>query len=223
MPFGSSVFRLVEIDLETGKDAVVPGFEVDEQDGDGERTALFLGFAKRETDRRYPFAGAKAVAQSKFVADLKNAVVVLKKCVIEKAGNDFLIDPRGVKISARWLGRGKQDLITIYEGAYADKQQQVVAIGAEEALYLQEPGMHIQQKPKYTHFAEGLLFLHEDAYAHKYFKVYRIKRADDGAVTSCDLDESLQINSHKVQGLNDTVTNQNYKFLYDDSAELFFF
>lgn len=94
----------------------------------------------------------------------------------------------------RSLGNAKTDLQTVYEGAYADKQQRVVAINDEDALYLQETGAHIQQKPKYTDFAEGLLFLHEDAYTHKYFKVYRIKRADNGVVTSCDLDESLAIN-----------------------------
>lgn len=61
VPFGSSVFSLIEIDLETGKDSVVPGFEIEEQDGEGDRTAVFMGFVKRESDRRYPHAGSKTL------------------------------------------------------------------------------------------------------------------------------------------------------------------
>lgn len=62
MPSGSSVFRVLEIDLETGKEATVPGLELEEQDGDGGRTTLSVGFVKRETDKRYPHAGVKVVA-----------------------------------------------------------------------------------------------------------------------------------------------------------------
>jgi hypothetical protein len=215
---GSSAFSLLEIDLESGKESTVAGFDLEEQDGEG-GTVVSVGFLKRETDGRYPRAAA--VAQSKFVADLKNALIVVKKCQLEKKGNDYSAE--GSKITLRSLAAPKSDLATVYEGAFGDRQQRVVGIDGEDALYLQEASMHIQLAPKYTDFTEGALFLHEDAYGQRYFRVFRVARAENGVVTACTADESLLVNADKVQDLSERIQSQNYKFLYDESADAFFF
>lgn len=127
---GSSACTLLEIDLESGKESSV-GFDLEEQDGEG-GTVVSVGFLKRETDGRYPRAAA--VARAQFLADLKNRLIVVKKCQFEKKGNDYSAE--GTRITLRSLSAPKSDLATVYEGAFGDRQQRVVGIDGEDALYL---------------------------------------------------------------------------------------
>lgn len=135
---GSTACSLLDIDLETGKESTVSGFDFEDQDS-AKGMIVSVGFVKRETDGRYP-ARTGATPQS-FVASLKNQLIFVSKNQLDNTGTYY--ERGGAQLSLRLLSMPKQDFTLINEAQICDKFQRVIGINNDDALYIEEQHLHV--------------------------------------------------------------------------------
>ena len=126
----TTVFELVELDLESGSTSALKEFTVKASNSGGWIPAS-VGYCRRHTAKEFPLSEADHVKRDEFLKKLKGNLLAVR---------EFKLDGpvKALKVSLRLAGSFDKTVYLLYEGPFDNKLHFVAAVNTEDLLRLSD-------------------------------------------------------------------------------------